>query len=328
LQYILSSDQSQLRNMESYESLMIKRLSQCREKNSFFTEMQDVLDRVIDVQHAQTTNPAGLKSSIFYKQLMSDIDEIGWDKVVDLNTDLSSITIMISDSGDREHKIIVDSSDKNLYKCHAQIPTQVELRSDNRISLQYIIDQHRTVFEKLQDFFVVVEDLDSNTWILEPENPTLAHCMRRIGIGNHSSIQIEINPHHPRSPPEVRFLGADSVIAPLRQNYNKNHHLWDQRSLLRGNLERTLGITFPQRKNIDQDEGDMSEKCSICYSYRLEMKVPDKVCDNAKCCRPFHSQCLAEWLRSIPKAHQSFDTIFGTCPYCSSAISVKTFNKS
>jgi E3 ubiquitin-protein ligase FANCL len=290
-------------------------------------EMNDILDRVVSIQQKVTTNRVGLTSSLFYKQLMSDLNEIGWDKVVDLDTNLSCITICVKDSSNREHIIIVDS--KNLpYKCSAQIPVQVDIgKGEEHVKLQDIIDKHRQAFDKLQDFFEIIEDLDANTWILEPEKPTRAHCMRRIGIGNHSSIQIEIDPQRPRLAPEVRFLGADSIITPLRDNYNKNQHLWNNNALLRVNLENTLGIKFPQRNQSNVDEGDMSEKCSICYAYRLNNQVPDKVCDNTKCCQPFHSQCLAEWLRSIPKAQQSFNTIFGACPYCSSAISVKSYTR-
>ena len=51
-------------------------------------------------------------------------------------------------------------------------------------------------------------------------------------------------------------------------------------------------------------------------------ELPDRVCDNAKCARPFHRPCLSEWLRSAPNSRQSFNTVFGECPYCSTAISV------
>jgi len=64
-------------------------------------------------------------------------------------------------------------------------------------------------------------------------------------------------------------------------------------------------------------------ECGICYSFRLENNVPDKVCDNPKCAKPFHRQCLSEWLRAIPSSRTSFDTIFGECPYCTNQITCK-----
>jgi hypothetical protein len=34
--------------------------------------------------------------------------------------------------------------------------------------------------------------------------------------------------------------------------------------------------------------------------------------------------CLVEWLRVLPSTRQSFGTLFGVCPYCSTQIVVKT----
>ncbi|KAL0483444.1 E3 ubiquitin-protein ligase FANCL [Acrasis kona] len=334
LQRLLSTKQIQhqynsTNQQSTYQDLLVQRLSQCKNYNSFFSELKDVLEKILKVQHThkQPTVQDDLASTEYYKQIMSDLDEIGWDKVSDLNTDLSSISVSIKDIAGREHIIKVDVSKNNEYTCTAQLPIQAELKTKNneRITLKKIKIEYEHVLHSLQDFLSTVEDLDQNTWVLDPENPTFAHCMRRIGIGNHSSIQIEIDPKQPKAPPEVRFLGADSIITPIRDAYNQNHHEWVIDSSLRLNLERTMKITFPRRRTVTQNDDDMSEKCSICYSYRMEGKVPDKVCDT--CCQPFHSMCLVEWLRSIPKSHTSFDTISGTCPYCSSAISAKVYNK-
>lgn len=100
-----------------------------------------------------------------------------------------------------------------------------------------------------------------------------------------------------------------------------------------------------------------TQECGICYVYRLEAAVPDRVCDNPKCCRPYHTACLVEWLRAIPApqggsgiletlwgwagvphrhyafryrpapTRQSFDTLFGECVYCQHSITVKVPGK-
>eukprot|EP01027_Heterolobosea_sp_BB2_P011504 GEZU01016744.1.p1 GENE.GEZU01016744.1~~GEZU01016744.1.p1 ORF type:complete len:153 (+),score=10.88 GEZU01016744.1:140-598(+) len=148
--------------------------------------------------------------------------------------------------------------------------------------------------------------------------------MRRIGIGNHSSLQIELDPLCPRGVPECRFLGADSVVVPLRDKLNQNILAqWDYTDTPRNNLQRVLGIEFPRPKEALKE--DFSVECGICYSYRLNNQIPDKVCDN--CCMPFHRVCLFEWLRSVPSTRQSFDTLFGNCPYCSASITVKESEK-
>eukprot|EP00050_Salpingoeca_kvevrii_P020740 m.102250 g.102250 ORF g.102250 m.102250 type:complete len:66 (+) comp8997_c0_seq3:107-304(+) len=48
-----------------------------------------------------------------------------------------------------------------------------------------------------------------------------------------------------------------------------------------------------------------------------------KACENRQCLKSFHYACLLEWLRSDPETRQSFDTLFGDCPYCSTTLSLK-----
>lgn len=74
---------------------------------------------------------------------------------------------------------------------------------------------------------------------------------------------------------------------------------------------------------MDVSDTGHGAPCAICYSYRLDDAIPDRVCDNERCARPFHSMCLVEWLRSSADARTSFDTVFGACPYCSEAIFAK-----
>ena len=83
--------------------------------------------------------------------------------------------------------------------------------------------------------------------------------------------------------------------------------------------------------------------CGICYSYQLYNNnnninneiisnnnknninnIPDIICNNEKCGKSFHTVCIIEWLTSIPTSRTSFGTLFGTCPYCQEAISVRT----
>ncbi|XP_035770804.1 E3 ubiquitin-protein ligase FANCL-like [Neolamprologus brichardi] len=64
-------------------------------------------------------------------------------------------------------------------------------------------------------------------------------------------------------------------------------------------------------------------ECGICYSYRLEAAIPDQVCNDPRCGQPFHQTCLYEWLRALHSSRQSFNIVFGECPYCSKPITVK-----
>ncbi|KAF9435420.1 hypothetical protein BGZ76_006325 [Entomortierella beljakovae] len=60
----------------------------------------------------------------------------------------------------------------------------------------------------------------------------------------------------------------------------------------RENLEVILELPngFPSPSNVTKDE--MNIECGICYSFRYEGQIPDHLCSNPKCQRPFHRSCL------------------------------------
>ncbi|XP_006817054.1 E3 ubiquitin-protein ligase FANCL-like [Saccoglossus kowalevskii] len=192
-------------------------------------------------------------------------------------------------------------------------------------TLQDIYHQFSQELEKYQDYFDIIDEIDGKTWVLEPENPSYASTLRRIALGSSSSLQIDIDPFHPRVLPECRFLGADHVVNPLRDKLNANLERWDPLQSALMNLHNIIQIEFPSPSKIQKQ--DFSMECGICYSYRLETTIPDKVCEDPRCGQPFHQTCLYEWLRALPSSRQSFNTIFGECPYCSKPITVKMVTK-
>ncbi|GAB5569634.1 E3 ubiquitin-protein ligase FANCL [Prionailurus iriomotensis] len=167
-------------------------------------------------------------------------------------------------------------------------------------SLISIYGQFLAALESLKAFWDATDEIDEKTWVLEPEKPTRSATARRIALGNNASIHIEVDPKHPTMLPECCFLGAD--------------HEDPENSLLQ-NLKDVLEIDFPARTNLEKS--DFSMDCGICYSYQLDGAIPDQVCDNPQCAQPFHQICLYEWLRGLLTSRQSFNIIFGECPYCS-----------
>lgn len=79
-----------------------------------------------------------------------------------------------------------------------------------------------------------------------------------------------------------------------------------------------ISIFQLKQDNIEEDyltTGDI--ECGICYSYKLsDTSIPDVICSNTLCSRGFHHSCLYEWLRGNPSTTQSFNVLFGKCPYC------------
>ncbi|CAN0316897.1 unnamed protein product [Ascophyllum nodosum] len=215
--------------------------------------------------------------------------------------------------------------------------------SPEESSLKTVLEQFRATLVPYLALWNVLEDLDRHTWVLEPEKPSRSTTYRRVAVAAHCSLMLKIDPRAPSAVPEVRFLGSQAVIGPLRETFSKNLLRWDHARMLRANLEATLELKLPSPATSTKE--DYSADCGICYSYRLQPpegkpfragdrgqgiagvgdtgSIPDRVCDNPRCRRPYHPSCLLSWLQGLPTSRVSFDTAFGQCPYCSDSISVK-----
>lgn len=205
--------------------------------------------------------------------------------------------------------------------------------SDGR-SLAAVAAQFERVLGRYQAVWDELDELDRECWVLEPERPDRSQLERRIAVERFCSVLVELDPERPRAPADVRFLGSAAAVDPLRAALQKNWTRWDEARSVRRNLERVLGLEargleLPSPATTAREE--FTAECGICYAYRLPTvgsdgkegggsAIPDIACENEKCGRPFHRTCLYEWLRALPSARQSFDTVFGECPYCSQPI--------
>lgn len=208
-----------------------------------------------------------------------------------------------------------------------------------------------------QDLWDVLDDIDAHYLVIQPAHPTRGESYRRVAIGRHCSMHLKLDPADPCAPCDVTFLGGESVVGPLRRRLRiaLDAGAWVRPArgaargvraeTLRRNLAAILKTTFPGPSKAAAQSDDVSVECGICYAYQLHPAsatgaaataataataaeeaaaacVPDFACQNARCGRPFHRACLQLWLQALPSTRRSFDTMFGKCPYCSSALSL------
>ncbi|XP_060024979.1 E3 ubiquitin-protein ligase FANCL isoform X5 [Lagenorhynchus albirostris] len=276
----------------------------------------------------------------FYSSLIEEIGTLGWDKcsimilnmlmpssnekLVYVDTCFSTIKLKAEDASGREHLITVKLKAKYPAEspdCIVDFPVSFSVPWTPQSSLISIHSQFLAALESLKAFWDVMDEIDEKTWVLEPEKPTRSATARRIALGNNASINIEVDPRHPTMLPECCFLGADHVVKPLGIRLSRNIHLWDPENSLLQNLKDVLEIDFPAPAILEKS--DFSMDCGICYAYQLDGAIPDQVCDNSQCGQPFHQICLYEWLRGLLTSRQSFNVIFGECPYCSKPLTLK-----
>eukprot|EP00644_Phytophthora_capsici_P016511 jgi/Phyca11/529968/estExt2_fgenesh1_pm.C_PHYCAscaffold_520045 len=234
-------------------------------------------------------------------------------------------------------------------KCLVDAPDNFELKwppDNNRTVLGEILKQFESFLGRFQAFWDVLDAVDAAACVLEPHHPTRATGRRRLALERHASVQFEVDPMHPTVVlSELNFFGSQASVGVLRERWDKNaSSKWDETQQLHKNLEKVLEVVLPSPKTTKPDE--FAVECGICYSYRLEeddieeekqgsagivrkvteegSRIPDRLCENPNCNRPFHAKCLFDWLRALPASRQSFHTVFGECPYCREAISAST----
>ena len=285
--------------------------------------------------------------------LMKHLDELGWDRVVKVNEDFTVIQLLSVDCKGREHlfDIIINpnypTSCPNVY---ATLPVQISFPWTKKSSLRHVAHHLDSEIKRYSELFQELEEIDSLTWVLEPSQPNFSTTIRRLAIEKSCSIVLELDAQNPRDICTMNFFGPPNRVNTFRISLNKNVHLWSKDRSVRENIQILLGFPLPSRETSTND--NLSEECGICYTYSIaasagavnsdtshehnshnhhtseiiktqSTSVPDQLCSNAKCCKVYHSSCLVEWLQSLASCKTSFGTIFGSCPYCQEAISVR-----
>ncbi|XP_054606622.1 E3 ubiquitin-protein ligase FANCL isoform X2 [Nothobranchius furzeri] len=340
----------QLRHLlREYELIVRQRLQQSAQLSTFLLELKTI----VEVCMKSRAGSFAIPPPQYYSQLISEMETLGWDKIIFLDTNIQTLKLKAEDSSGRQHTLSIKLKSKQIKysqywlteedhvtgstqnqenirvsqhpaeapECSADLPVPLNLTWTPQSSLELLHSQFLLLLESLAEFWDVLDEIDQKTWILEPEKPSRSDTVRRVAIGSNVSIRVEVDPRHPKMLPECCLLGAEHVVAPLRNKLNANMHMWNPDSSVFTNLQDVLEIEFPSPTS--HEKSSFSIECGICYSYRLGTAIPDQVCNDPRCGQPFHQACLYEWLRVLPSSRKSFSLMFGECPYCSKPITVK-----
>ena len=343
-------------------------LSQLEKKQIVASHEQ--LIRGTGVHHGQNTC---YPTASYYNRIIEELNAVGWNYLVGVHDSMQRLELQTIDRGGRIHKfdVILNSISQHAdavalkTTLHVDIPAletpnygtgvsgssvspsstlangKVVLDGGEDSNLRDMIIFVENELEKFQLFWNIMDDFDSNVWVLEPQNPNRCSTVRRIAIKEHCSMHVKINPSNPKGICEFDFMGKASIVEPLRSKLHTNIEAWSDSYTPRENLQRLLGIKFPDPK-VSADLNFQVE-CGVCYSYRRKgnasvgkknvhvgaerdvvVHLPDFICN--ACGQAFHQLCVSEWLQSVPSTRRSFNMLFGSCPYCNAAVSVPLDN--
>eukprot|EP01135_Chromosphaera_perkinsii_P002273 Nk52_evm59s221 gene=Nk52_evmTU59s221 len=323
--------------LSGYEELVRQRLTQCSSISAFLVELCELIERT------PKKNTQGMLSSHqryhpkFYEKVISAIDCIGSEHVSELTFDPPKIVLCKKDGKQRSHFLqvfLTENFPEKEPKVTHSLPGQFFLKNWAEKGFKGVFDMFSEHVELYQSFWDITTDIDENCRVIEPENPDKSCNFRRIILTKSVTLLITVNPSRPDQFPEFRLVGTEKSTKRLGCAMQKNFKVWALNADLPFSEKLKLLFeleTLPVKANKnainsnvdDGEEEDFCVDCGICYSFRLGDETPSRVCEYNACARAFHPTCLYQWLKALPNGRQSFNTIFGECPYCSKQISVK-----
>ncbi|XP_052197008.1 uncharacterized protein LOC127804229 isoform X2 [Diospyros lotus] len=276
-------------------------------------------------------------SSSFYRAVFSEIEEVGWEHLVRLGEDLTYLSFRVLDKMGRTHimEIKLDETyPRSPPSVSAAVPCIFNLEWSIKSRLKDVVLQFQQHLEKLNELWSTLDSIDQSLWVVDPELGCCSTTHRLINIGNDCFLMLFIDSADPNSLPECRFIGSDAKVNTLRKIWRRNCKWWMKDKPLPENLAVVLETRLPGPPTVQKN--DQQIECGICYAQCLPIdgelgdrsgSGTDYTCENSNCCRAFHSLCLGDWLRSITTTRQSFNVLFGSCPYCSGPVAVKINSK-
>ena len=265
-------------------------------------------------------------NSMYFQRVLDEIKEIGWGQISNIDPTLSFFEVMISDEKDRKIEIRFDLDNEfpNLPpKVTTNLPVPINFDWVPQTSqLNDILVSIKEMIPNFDKFWSQLEELDKEAFVIEPNEPTLNCCIRRIVLTNQVQMKIELSIKRPMNPPKVSFMGAEMQSNELREKYEMGVIHWNKNHSLKKNIEEILGMELPRKDSKEILETDFD--CAICYLERLGGELPEIVCE--KCLKRFHRSCLYDWLRTRRDSEQSYQIIFGNCPFCSHEIQCNISN--
>ncbi|XP_078714874.1 E3 ubiquitin-protein ligase FANCL isoform X4 [Lampetra fluviatilis] len=197
--------------LRGHQALVKQRLEQSQSLEDFIVELKMILEASLRSKRALHAPPP----PSYYSRLIGEIEALGWETLTFIDPNFSTIGFSFWDTSGRPHTITLNLKPQypvEAPECLVDIPVTFDLHWTPQSSLATLRSHFLAAVEALKDFWDTMDEIDRNTWVLEPEKPSRASTTRRIAIGNSASLHLEVDPQHPKTFPECRFLGADHGI--------------------------------------------------------------------------------------------------------------------
>lgn len=176
---------------------------------------------------------------------LEQLDELGWGNVFSVDQDFAVVTLVYLE-GTEEFCLKLAFPDEfphsvpRIVSSDLPAPTAFDSGWHPGARVGDIFAKFRDEVVRLQPIRNDLREFDSQAWVIDPENPTGKDLFRRIVVQRGVSAQITVDPHVTDGSflPDIKFLGPDHLVTPLRSILNDNKS--DRRS-------SDKGLIFPSK---------------------------------------------------------------------------------
>ncbi|KAL7312772.1 hypothetical protein PS15m_008498 [Mucor circinelloides] len=268
--------------------LIETKLHQATDVMSFLSEFKEIIETT-----AIAENNKFSYSHDRYSLIYNDIKKVGFENVEEISDDMLEITLRSVDEQDRKHLVKVNLPSNYPFatpKAEWDLPVAIS----NYTTLASILAQHRALVIRFQSFFNCMDDLDKHMRIIEPDKPKRGDTWRKIALGHHCSLEIQINAESPLDmKPKIRFFGNANRVKDLQSKWKES--TWNKHLSIHQNLLDSFQLVSGSTDAYEDYTTTGDIECGICYSYKLNnTDTPDIICSNVSCNRGFHYQCIYE----------------------------------
>lgn len=239
-----------------------------------------------------------------------------------ISSDLSQVKLCYTDESNRQFTINISINYSKSSFTYEIVETSIPCFEimEGCSSLVNIYNSFSNLIESphMQTFFTILDEIDANCWILDPETLGYKENYRRIVLETNTSALLNISEMNARDLPEIKIFGSQLKIEYFTDKIAENLVSWEPENNIIEELLKLFDISaFPTKPLQDCDEDCLLSEgeCCICFALKLEDVLPEVVCSNTSCNQIFHQKCLYQWLSTI-NAGSSVYEIYGPCPNC------------
>ncbi|RCI02025.1 hypothetical protein CU098_000389, partial [Rhizopus stolonifer] len=249
--------------MNDQKKLIKTKLHEATDIMVFLSELKETLESTHTLK-VNAFQPVSTRLSHIYQE----ISMVGFDKVQSMNETMDEIIFNTRDEKGRDHALKVTLPINYPFvvpQIVAHLPVSIEISP----SIATLVRQHEQIVHRYQNVFNCLDELDQHMKVVDPENPKRDEMWRKIALGHHCSLHLEIvNPLLPFDKPQIMLFGGEKRVGDLRKAWERA--AWNKEISLYANLMNIFQLVSNESAEKEDYTNTTDIECGICYSYKLE----------------------------------------------------------